>query len=80
MLVARVLRRLIRTGSLILVDANGVRHEIIGAPGPRATIRLTDKALHRRLLLDPYLAVGEAYMDGTLTIEEGTLETYSTCC
>ena len=74
MLVARVLRRLIRIGSLILVDANGVRHEIIGAPGPRVTIRLTDKALHRRLLLDPYLAVGEAYMNGTLIIEEGTLE------
>jgi cyclopropane-fatty-acyl-phospholipid synthase len=28
------------------------------------------------LLLNPYLAVGEAYMDGTLRIEEGTLEDF----
>src|SRR6185295_15341235 len=46
------------------------------APGPRVVVRLTDRALHRRLLLTPYLAVGEAYMDGTLRVEEGTLEDF----
>jgi cyclopropane-fatty-acyl-phospholipid synthase len=77
MLVARVLRKLLKTGSLTLIDADSRRHEIRGAkPGPHATIRLTDKALHRRLLTNPYLAVGEAYMDGTLLIEEGTLENF----
>ena len=60
MLVARVLQQLIRIGSLTLIDANGVRHETGGASGPRATIRLTDKALHRRLLLDPYLPSARA--------------------
>ena len=37
------------------------------------TIRVKDKAAERRLLVNPRLALGEIYMDGTLTIEEGTL-------
>ena len=77
MLVARALRKLLKTGSLTLIDADSHRHEIRGAaPGRHAAIRLTDKALHRRLLLSPYVAVGEAYMDGTLRVEEGTLEDF----
>jgi cyclopropane-fatty-acyl-phospholipid synthase len=36
-------------------------------------VRLRDPALHWKLLLRPRLVVGEAYMDGALTIEEGTL-------
>jgi cyclopropane-fatty-acyl-phospholipid synthase len=77
MLVARVLRKLLKTGSLTLIDADSRRHEIRGIrPGRHATVRLTDKALHRRLLTSPYLAVGEAYMDGSLVIEEGKLEDF----
>jgi len=77
MLLARALARLIRTGSLTLIDAAGQRHESGGAlPGPHVTIRLADRALHRTLLVSPYLAVGEAYMDGTLILEEGTLEDF----
>jgi len=75
MLVARALAKLIKTGALILIDARGHRHESGGAlPGPHVTVRLTDPSLHRRLLFNPYMAVGEAYMDGTLLIESGTLE------
>jgi cyclopropane-fatty-acyl-phospholipid synthase len=77
MLVAHALKRLIRTGSLTLIDARGQRHETGGhAPGPHSVVRLTDTALHRRLLLTPYMAVGEAYMNGTLVIEGGTLEDF----
>src|SRR5437867_2798383 len=73
MLASRFFRYLIRVGSLTVVDAAGITHRYSGAPGPHVTIRLHDKALHRRLLLRPYLAVGEAYMDGTLTVENGTI-------
>ena len=41
------------------------------AGGRRVVIRLHDKSLHHRLVIDPYLHVGEAYMDGTLTLEAG---------
>ncbi len=73
MLLVRALDALIATGSLTVIDAAGRRHEVRGGPGLSATIRLHDRALQRRLLLDPYLGVGEAYMDGRLTVEEGTL-------
>ncbi|MBM3602143.1 MAG: class I SAM-dependent methyltransferase [Alphaproteobacteria bacterium] len=62
-----------RTGSLTIIDADGREHRFVGSPGPGATIRLHDRALHRRLFLAPDLAFGEAYMDGTLTIIDGTL-------
>lgn len=72
MLFTSVLKSLIRDGHLTLIDANGRAHEIKGGSGrPHVTVRLHDRALHRRLLLNPQLSLGEAYMDGTLTVEEG---------
>jgi cyclopropane-fatty-acyl-phospholipid synthase len=73
MLASHFFRYLIRIGVLTVIDAAGVTHRFAGAPGPQVTIRLHDKALHHRLLLRPYLAAGEAYMDGTLTVEGGTI-------
>ena len=73
MLLASVLTRVIRIGRLSVVDAAGRRHVFEGAPGPSAGVRLRDPALHWKLLVRPRLFVGEAYMDGTLTIEEGSL-------
>ena len=71
MLLDRVLDALIKTGTLTLIDAKGRRHTASGAPGPEVTVRLHDAALNRSLVFDPALKVGEAYMDGTLTVEDG---------
>ena len=73
MLLATVLARVIRTGRLTLIDAAGERHAFGSLPGPAATVRLHDPALHWKLLARPRLFIGEAYMDGTLTIEDGSL-------
>jgi cyclopropane-fatty-acyl-phospholipid synthase len=73
MLLASVLVRCIGIGRLSVIDATGREHVFEGSPGPSATIRLHDRSLHRKLLLKPRLYVGEAYMDGTLTVEEGSL-------
>jgi cyclopropane-fatty-acyl-phospholipid synthase len=74
-LLANLLNKVVRVGRLVMIDANGKRHEFgDGAPGqPDVTFRLHDKALHRQILLHPKLRIGEAYMDGSLTIEDGTL-------
>lgn len=74
MLLARLLNTMVKTGRLVLIDAGGRTHAF-GAEGarPRVTIKIHDRALQRRLALRPKLAFGEGYMDGTLTIEEGTL-------
>ncbi|MEX1109693.1 MAG: class I SAM-dependent methyltransferase, partial [Dongiaceae bacterium] len=37
------------------------------------TIRLHDRRIERQLLTNPKLHFGEAYMDGRITVEEGTL-------
>ena len=73
MLLDSVLSHFIRIGRLTLFDVAGRRHVFEGGPGPTATVRLHDPALHRKLLASPRLCVPEAYMEGTLTVEEGSL-------
>ena len=73
-----MMARVIQTGRLTIVDAEGEPHVHEGAPGPAVTIRLSDPALERKLFLNPEMHAGEAYMDGTLTIEEGTLRDFLT--
>jgi len=58
-------------GTLRVIDARGKSHVYAGTPGPEVTVRLHDSALHYKLFWNPRLAVGEAYMDGTLTVEDG---------
>jgi cyclopropane-fatty-acyl-phospholipid synthase len=71
MLLARLLSRFVRIGRLQLIDAAQRRHVFAGSPGPSVTMRLHDRALHRKLVVNPHLYLPEAYMDGTLTIEDG---------
>jgi cyclopropane-fatty-acyl-phospholipid synthase len=72
LLLAHMLKAFIRVGTLTVVDADGRRHVFAGAPGPAVTMRLTDRALYRKLALNPELHAGEAYMDGCLSFEEGS--------
>src|SRR3546814_15267435 len=73
MLFGQLLKRIIRKGVLRVWDADGTLHRFGGTqPGPEAAIRLHDRRLHVRLAVNPRLYLGEAYMDGTLTVEEGT--------
>ena len=67
------LNKIIRFGTLTVIDAGGESHVFAGAKGPEATIRLHDAALPWRLFSNPPLAAGEAYMDGALTVEGGEL-------
>jgi cyclopropane-fatty-acyl-phospholipid synthase len=67
-LTHRLLRRLIRNGRLTVHLPDGVTR-VYGTQGASATIYVHDKNLPQRLLLHPDLALGEAYMDQTLTID-----------
>src|SRR5438270_8717026 len=72
-LLATVLRKFVQKGTLNIVAADGQRHVFAGkSPGPCLTIRLRDRSLHTRLALNPELYAGEAYMNGTLTFEDGS--------
>ncbi|HXV23287.1 MAG TPA: cyclopropane-fatty-acyl-phospholipid synthase family protein [Alphaproteobacteria bacterium] len=73
MLASHFLSTLMTEGQLTVIAADGKRHVFAGRPGPAVTVRLHDSALHHRLLFNPRLALGEAYMEGTLTIENASL-------
>src|SRR5690349_15269075 len=74
MLLAQVLSRVLGEGQLTVIDFTGKAHRIVGAkPGPSVTIRVHARWTGLRLLLRPRLAVGEAYMDGALTVEDGDI-------
>ena len=73
MLLTRAIAKLLQVGHLTIVDAAGGRHVLEGAPGPSVSVRLHDPALNWKLLFGPRLSIPQAYMDGTLTIEAGTL-------
>ena len=76
-LLAPVLQKLVQKGQLTLVDAAGHRTSFGASDeGPRVTIRLHAVDLPLRLFLNPSLTLGEAYMEGELTIEEGTLRDF----
>jgi len=74
MLLAGFLDRMVRCGHLTVIDAAGKRHEFVGREdGPTVVLRLHDRSLHWRLFTNPLLVTGEAYMDGTLTLEYGSI-------
>ncbi len=74
-LLSTLLRSMIRSGRLVVIDARGGRHVFGGHPaGPSVTVRFHDKNLPLRMVLNPSLALGEAYMDGRLTLEQGSLQ------
>jgi cyclopropane-fatty-acyl-phospholipid synthase len=72
-LLTRLLRGFIKTGTLELTDAHGSKYLFGAAPGPAVVARIHDSALHIRLALNRELAAAEAYMDGTLTFEGGSV-------
>jgi cyclopropane-fatty-acyl-phospholipid synthase len=68
-----VFKNLIQTGTLVVIDAHGRRHEYAGKPGPQVTLRLHDHAVANYVARNPALHAGEAYMDGRLTVEDGAI-------
>ena len=73
MLAAWIIGRVITVGHLTMVGADGRAHELKATDSPRVKIRLHDKSLHWKIGLYPSLCIGEAFTEGTLTFEQGTL-------
>jgi len=74
MLLARFLNKIFNKDGFILIDADKKKY-IIGEPKKREpiTIKLLDKKLHYKLLINPDLYFGEAYTDGSLQIENADI-------
>ena len=63
----------IRHGTLRLTTARGTVLQFGDGTGAPVAVRFTTRATELAVLRDPELAVGEAYMDGTLVIEQGSI-------
>ncbi|MBY0224202.1 MAG: cyclopropane-fatty-acyl-phospholipid synthase family protein [Hyphomicrobium sp.] len=73
-----MLKSFVKVGSLTVIDAEGKTHVFAGAPGPEATMRLTDPTLYRKLFFNPELHAGEAYMDGRMSFPGSNLRAFLT--
>jgi cyclopropane-fatty-acyl-phospholipid synthase len=68
-----LLRSFIRHGTLRLTTARGTTFEFGDGTGSLVAVRFLTPAALRAVVLDPELAVGETYMNGTLVVEQGTI-------
>ena len=66
-LLDRMARRLIRHGQLTITFPNGDTR-VYGTGAPRAALKINTDATLRALCVQPELALGEGYMDGTIEI------------
>jgi cyclopropane-fatty-acyl-phospholipid synthase len=67
------LRRFITVGRLTVRWPDGRTQIYAGRPGPEASVMLCDRRTVWRLILNPKLSVGEAYMDGGLVSLGGSI-------
>jgi len=65
--------RFLRQGNLCWIDHAGRAREFGDGQGERIVCRTTGFMTEFKIGYDPSLAVGEAYMDGRLTLEQGTI-------
>ena len=73
MQLARFLNTVFNKNGFILTDANS-KDYIIGSPGNNPIkLKILNKKLHYKLLFHPDLYFGEAYTNGEIIIENGTL-------
>ena len=63
----------VRHGTLRFVDYAGHESVFGDGMGKEIVCRTSDFATELKIATDPTLAIGEAYMDGRLTLEQGTI-------
>jgi cyclopropane-fatty-acyl-phospholipid synthase len=67
-----LLNRLVKKGTLSVIHTNGEK-QAFGFGAPHVTIRFHDRRAVFDLVRNPDLALGELYMDGRLTVENGSI-------
>ncbi|HEU5286449.1 MAG TPA: cyclopropane-fatty-acyl-phospholipid synthase family protein [Sphingomicrobium sp.] len=72
-LAGRLIERLLKRGQITVVTADGKRATYGPGGGKSLTIRFRDRKVPFELVRNPRLGLGEAYMDGRLLIEGGSM-------
>ncbi len=76
MLLAFNMRRVIRFGKVTLIDSRGDRHKVCDFGNPSVVLRLNDRKIARRLMFASSMGWCEAYMDGRLVFDQGSLSDF----
>ena len=68
-----LLKTFLRRGTFTLTTSQGNTFTFGDGSGKPVAVRFTSRAAEIGILLDPELKLGEAYMDGTFVVEQGTI-------
>src|SRR5690348_9854957 len=71
-MLAQLLGSIVRQGTLTLISPDN-RRRSFGTGVPEVTVKLRDQRAGLELALRPDLKLGELFMDGRLTVEEGDI-------
>jgi cyclopropane-fatty-acyl-phospholipid synthase len=63
----------LRRGAMTFTTASGAKFTCGDGTGEPVAVRFLTADAERRILLNPELALGEAYMDGTFVVEHGSI-------
>jgi cyclopropane-fatty-acyl-phospholipid synthase len=72
-LLRYVLRQFIRRGAMTFTTARGEKFTCGDGTGPHIFARFLTADAERRILLNPELALGETYMEGSFVVENGSI-------
>src|ERR1700751_4755726 len=72
-LLRRCLDTFIRRGSITFTTASGVKFTCGDGTGTPVSARFLTTEAEIRILLHPELALGEAFMEGSFVVEQGSL-------
>jgi cyclopropane-fatty-acyl-phospholipid synthase len=72
-LISRLIGTLLTRGRITLVQPDGSRETYGPGGGKELTVRFADRRVAFDLVRNPRLNFGQAYMDGRLVIEDGTI-------
>src|ERR1700716_3802441 len=67
------LNQFIRRGAITFTTASGARFSCGDGTGDPVSVRFLTTDAERRVLLNPELALGEVYMEGSFVVENGTI-------
>ncbi len=72
-LLRRFLSQFIRRGSMTVTTAGGMKFCVGDGSGEPVEVRFLTADAQRRILVNPELGLGEAYMDGEFIVERGSI-------
>src|ERR1700723_60817 len=72
-LLGYFLKKFIRRGMMRFTTASGAEFSCGDGTGTPVSVRFLTTEAERRVLLNPELALGEIYMDGSFVVEEGSI-------